>query len=43
MRERIRRVPRRLRGRRAHRASGMKSGIWPGAATESRIQVFGLP
>jgi alcohol dehydrogenase (cytochrome c) len=24
-------------------ASGMKSGIWPGAATESRIQVFGLP
>jgi alcohol dehydrogenase (cytochrome c) len=24
-------------------ASGMKSGIWPGAATESRIQVLGLP
>ncbi|HWN37108.1 MAG TPA: PQQ-binding-like beta-propeller repeat protein, partial [Gammaproteobacteria bacterium] len=24
-------------------ASGMKSGIWPGAATESRIQVFALP
>lgn len=24
-------------------ASGMKSLIWPGAATESRIQVFGLP
>ncbi len=24
-------------------ASGMKSGIWPGASTESRIQVFGLP
>ncbi len=24
-------------------ASGMKSFIWPGAATESRIQVFGLP
>ena len=24
-------------------ASGMKSGIWPGAATESRIQVFSLP
>jgi alcohol dehydrogenase (cytochrome c) len=24
-------------------ASGMKSGIWPGAATESRILVFGLP
>jgi alcohol dehydrogenase (cytochrome c) len=24
-------------------ASGMKSGIWPGAATESRVQVFGLP
>jgi alcohol dehydrogenase (cytochrome c) len=24
-------------------ASGMKSGIWPGAATESRIQIFGLP
>jgi alcohol dehydrogenase (cytochrome c) len=24
-------------------ASGMKSRIWPGAATESRIQVFGLP
>jgi alcohol dehydrogenase (cytochrome c) len=23
-------------------ASGMKSGIWPGAASESRIQVFGL-
>jgi alcohol dehydrogenase (cytochrome c) len=24
-------------------ASGLKSGIWPGAATESRIQVFGVP
>ncbi len=24
-------------------ASGMKSGIWPGGATESRIQIFGLP
>ena len=24
-------------------ASGMKSGIWPGAATESRILVLGLP
>ena len=24
-------------------ASGMKSGIWPGAASESRIQVFALP
>ena len=24
-------------------ASGMKSGIWPGAATESRIQVFAVP
>jgi alcohol dehydrogenase (cytochrome c) len=24
-------------------ASGMKSGIWPGAASESRIQVLGLP
>jgi alcohol dehydrogenase (cytochrome c) len=24
-------------------ASGMKSGIWPGAATESRIQVLALP
>jgi alcohol dehydrogenase (cytochrome c) len=24
-------------------ASGMKSGIWPGAATESRIQVLSLP
>jgi len=24
-------------------ASGMKSGIWPGAATETRIQVFALP
>jgi len=24
-------------------AGGMKSGIWPGAATESRIQVFALP
>jgi alcohol dehydrogenase (cytochrome c) len=24
-------------------ASGMKSGIWPGAATESRIQIFALP
>ena len=24
-------------------AAGMKSGIWPGAATESRIQVFALP
>jgi alcohol dehydrogenase (cytochrome c) len=24
-------------------ASGMKSGIWPGAATESRIQILGLP
>jgi alcohol dehydrogenase (cytochrome c) len=24
-------------------ASGMKSMIWPGAADQSRIQVFGLP
>ena len=24
-------------------ASGMKSPIWPGAAEQSRIQVFGLP
>lgn len=24
-------------------ASGMKSGIWPGAATESRVLVLGLP
>jgi alcohol dehydrogenase (cytochrome c) len=24
-------------------ASGMKSRIWPGAADQSRIQVFGLP
>jgi alcohol dehydrogenase (cytochrome c) len=24
-------------------ASGMKSGIWPGGASESRIQVLGLP
>ena len=24
-------------------AAGLKSGIWPGAATESRIQVFALP
>jgi alcohol dehydrogenase (cytochrome c) len=24
-------------------ASGMKSGIWPGAASESRIQVLALP
>jgi alcohol dehydrogenase (cytochrome c) len=24
-------------------AAGMKSGIWPGAATESRIQVFAVP
>jgi alcohol dehydrogenase (cytochrome c) len=24
-------------------ATGMKSLIWPGAAEQSRIQVFGLP
>ena len=24
-------------------ASGMKAGIWPGTASEGRIQVFGLP